>query len=334
MNRSRLFACSLVVTLQVACNTSSTVGSNEDGAGGAGTGGEQSSSSSEYSSGSGDDSSGSGGAAAQSGSGASATTASGSGGTGAALQGAYVTIRADADLSWIEDAESTVVQIHASATPLPEDFPAEPTSPCVVENIPVGPAPDPAYLDLGAAGIVVTADGHGTVNAIWSATQGAFYAQFWPALPDGTPVHVAFSATSPVLAGQTIDLVARNRTLVSPPLDNILVYDSGTPWLFDWTDVMSTSLYAFVVDTSADPPSQTVRVHCAANAPSSSVDVPANVMGGLVADLNAKLPTHPGSQIWLSLIASDVQSQDEPIAGNYVTSGARVFIPRPVVVSP
>ncbi len=316
------------------CNLSSTIGSN-NGTGGAsdtggsgGTGSQTGTTQSNATATSGTQSSGTQSGTPSTGTQAGSTTSTGG---GPVIQGAHVYVHVDTSQSWIQD--STVIDIHASAAADPNEFLVPSPVACNVAQVPSTQAPGPNFLDLSGAHAVVTAQGFGSVDAIWSASQETLYAQFNQALPAGTPIHVAFDATSSLLPSESIDLASQNFALSAPQPTQVLTYQNGSNWAFDWSSAPMPYVFSgFVVPGNSmnPPPPQMWRAWCAGDGSASAVTVPSNVMAGLVSDMQSQ---GQGATIWVSLVNYATGPQEQPQSGNFVSTGALVAFSRPVVVA-
>jgi hypothetical protein len=116
-------------------------------------------------------------------------------------------------------------------------------------------------------------------------------------------------------------------------LQSPIVYAGGTDLTVDWTSSPMAYQFVGLVTTNASPfPSQLPVTRCAGAGDMTS-PVPASQIDPLIAFRDAQQQAGWASDLWFSLSLFQIQSNDVPQDGNFVTTMASVFQARPVVVN-
>lgn len=296
MHRSTLLFTGALALVAAACNISAKVGANDQG-------GAAPTSTTSGSSG--------GGAGGTS----SASTGSGTG----TIQGAHVAVVVTTPTS-SEFSDSTLVAILANTDPLPE-MTIPPPSACTLAPSSFGPPPK-ENLVLSGASAVVTALGK-TFDA-QPGPDGRSLEALLPRLPSGTPITVAFDASSTLLPGRTLDLTSNDNAITAPLLekDDVLDYQEGTDLTFELGgDLLpfELSAYAAPLDVTQPPAGNPMLESCTSAAGTTAITIPAADMAGLVSDLHSVQQSDPTAVLRLVMVWTNVFSKDEPLDGNFVS---------------
>lgn len=298
MNRSIRLLTGALALVAAACNTSSNIGANDQG--GAGP--------SATSTSSGSSQGGAGGAS-------SASTGAGAG----TIQGAHVAVVVQTPPS-SKFSDSTLVVVLANSDPLPEITIPSPSA-CTLAKSAFG-LPPKENLSLDGASAVVSALGKTFTAAL--ASDGRSLVALLPRLASGTPLTVAFGASSALLPGQTLDLTAHDNSITAPLLEksNDLDYQEGTDLTLDFGgDLLPFHLGAYPgpLDPTQPPAGTPMLESCTSAAGTSTITIPAADMAGLVSDLHSVQKSDPTALLRMRIVWTDVLAKDAPLDGNFVS---------------
>jgi hypothetical protein len=261
--------------------------------------------------------------------GSDATSSTSSTTSGGGIQGAYVQVRASEGNGPVDFG--TQVEIQARTTPFvtwPEG------AGCNTSVDTPGSLDTSDVIDLSGATVTLSAPGLGITTASWSEPTKILAGRFGETMmPEGTVVEVTFGVDSPILTGESVDVVVRRAAVELDGAPPYIVYEPGTDLVVGWESAPMLSLL-FAAESLQSPPVPhpgTQRAHCLGDASVSELAIPAELMDIVIANRDANDEAGYGADVTMGLFLRDEQGIEVPTAGNFVTTLAEVIVFRYLV---